>query len=49
MLLQLDSSRLDLGEIQHIVDHTQQVLAAAVDDGQLLLLIGSGIFYPGSN
>jgi hypothetical protein len=46
VLLQRCSSRLDLGYVQYVVDHGEQVLSAAVNDSQLLLLIGSGFAFP---
>ncbi len=39
-LLELDSSDLDLGQLQHVVDQSQQVLAAATNGRQALPLLG---------
>ncbi len=36
----LDRSRLDLGQVQDLVDQRQQVLAGALDDAQRLSLLG---------
>jgi hypothetical protein len=41
--LQLNPARLDLGDVQHVVDQVQQVFAAAIDKVQILLLIRSGM------
>jgi len=40
VFLQRHAARLDLGHVEHVVDERQQVLSAAVDDGQVLLLLG---------
>jgi hypothetical protein len=38
VLLQFNAPRLDFGQAQDIVNHPQQVLAAAIDDTQPFLL-----------
>ena len=37
---QLDLAGLDFGEVEHVVDHAQEVFAAGLDDAEALLLIG---------
>jgi len=44
--LQLHFARLDLGEIEQVVDQREQVLRPALDGAQLLLLVG--VERPGS-
>ena len=34
----------DFGEVEHVVDHVQEVLAARVDDAEALLLVGGEAF-----
>lgn len=44
---QLNSTSLNLGEVQHLVDHAQQMPATAVDDGNLILLLSSSVLVLG--
>jgi len=41
--VELDAARLDFGEVEHLVDHRQQVRAAVRDGGELAGLLARGV------